>query len=281
MRTIRNLLIFGRESTQALELKKFQEMVEELQNDLTERDGILRNERKRYDVLQSEHTRLVNILETLRSELQQKNFLVNKVQRDGAQMQHGLHEILDLFCDGADSDQLLDFGGDLTFIENQDGNDNSVVSAVDFGDYDLCSQDSATIIHSIKHEICITKQKLKSEQRSYESEFLNLRSENSRLKHDMHRLQHLHEETTRTLRLQEEEYESHFHSLKLKESAYQVERQILMQSISEKDSKIGQLENDLERAHLAEGQIQEELTLVREELNDLRVANRLSAMAQV
>lgn len=202
---------------------------------------MLQNEKKHNDMVKSENIRNSRILDSLRQELFQKNILVNKIQKEGALLQHQFCEILDLLREGSDSVSFSNVGADLTVIENCDN--SSILSAVDFSDYESFGQDPSTVVNTVKHEVSIMKQRLRSCFLTFESDLQGLKTENFKLKHDFINLQHSSDEIVRTLKDEVEDLKSHIALLKRKDFANNLELNTLTQSVMERDLKIDQLEN--------------------------------------
>jgi chromosome segregation ATPase len=272
---------FDRQSEKEEELQRMSDRITLLEASLVTKEGALRGEKRKAETLELELLRQAKIFESLQGELLHKNSLIARIQREGSALKANLREILELFQDGnlSVTEQSFDFGHcDLTSIglEGVEGagegaDDQSVISAVDFGEFDSCSHESSSVIHHVKLEICSIRQKLLSNQHSYESNLQQARAENGRLRQECHRLKLSLNETAQSLGDEVDELRSELHAAQQRELVSQSEVRELMDSLFASEQRVEALMNDLQRAVGRETDLLNELAARGEEVKKIDV----------
>jgi hypothetical protein len=267
-----------RETEKEEAIQKAKERIASLEASLAEKEGAIRGERRKAEAVELELCRQLKFIDSLQVESVQKNGLVARFQREALILKASLRDILELCQDGDISsvEHSFDFGHcDLTSIGLQgaeDTDDQSLISAVDFGESVDCSHESPSVIQQVKQEVFCIKQKLIENQQNSDSHLHLARADNSRLKQELHRLKLSSDEIARSLRDQVDELTSELHTAQQKGLASQTEIRELVDSLIASEQQVEALTNDLQRSKARETELIDELATFHQDLKATEAA---------
>ena len=263
-------LFFFRDEAKDKSIMELTETIAKLEKTILENDHQLHLETQRYKLIEEDQNYRLKLIESLQNDVASKNRIILKYQQESRSINKNFHELLDSFHNNSDHDTSLGFGPcDLTLIDIDEEDGQSLLSDVEFVDMESYSQNSTSVITAVRNEIGTFQRKRNHDKTRLETNLQQLKTENLRLKQEFQKSQTIWNEKLKILDLDLQEKKFEIQNFRQRESSHQLEISDLNHKLFSLESKNQQSQRSLEKIRQNEKLLQEEIKSLQKQLQSL------------